>query len=100
MQPSIGHLMRYQRSLKIEHRLQAVLELIQSGRYSTPRLASEVWVSIPTNARCVEALRERGHDIRAVRSSDSRRYDLNSSAIVRLGSQAEESRLEPAETNA
>ncbi len=55
--------MRYQRSLEIEQRLQAVLTLIQSGRYSTPGLAEELGVSIPTISRCVEVLRERGHDI-------------------------------------
>lgn len=66
--------MRYQRSLEIEQRLQAVLELIQSGRFSTPGLAEEVGVSIPTISRCVEALRERGHKIRAVRGEDGWRY--------------------------
>ena len=59
--------MRYQRSLEIEQGLLAVLTLIQSGQFSTPGLAGELGVSIPTISRCVEALRERGHDIRAVR---------------------------------
>ena len=68
--------MRYQRSLEIEQRLQAVLELIQLGRFSTPGLAEEVGVSIPTISRCVEALRERGHKIRAVRGESGWRYVL------------------------
>ena len=68
--------MRYQRSLEIEQRLQSVLELIQSGVYSTAGLAAEVGVSIPTISRCVEALRERGHDIRAVRGEEGWRYTI------------------------
>lgn len=70
--------MRYQRSLEIEQRLQTVLELIQSGRFSTRGLADQVRVSIPTISRCVEALRERGHDIRAVRTNRVWRYVLKS----------------------
>lgn len=68
--------MRYQRSLEIEQRLHTVLELIQDGRYSTPGLAAEIGVSIPTISRCVEALRERGHDIRAERTERGWRYVL------------------------
>jgi predicted DNA-binding transcriptional regulator YafY len=68
--------MRYQRSLEIEQRLQTVLELIQSGRFSARGLADQVRVSIPTISRCVEALRERGHEIRAVRGEEGWRYVL------------------------
>jgi len=57
--------MLYERSMEIEKRLDHVLRLIRTGRYSTPKLADEVGVSIPTISRCVTALRERGHDIRA-----------------------------------
>ena len=57
--------MLYERSLEIEKRLDHVLRLIRTGKYSTPKLAEEVSVSIPTISRCVTALRERGHDIRA-----------------------------------
>jgi len=58
--------MRYQRSIEIEQRLDALLELIRSRKYSTPALAEKVGVSIPTISRSVEALRERGHNITAV----------------------------------
>ena len=68
--------MRYQRSLEIEQRLDAVLELIRTGSYSTPALAKKVGVSIPTISRSVEALRERGHDIRAVRGPNGWRYTV------------------------
>ena len=68
--------MLYQRSQEIERRLQTVLGLIRSGRYSTPTLAEEVGVSIPTVSRCVTALRARGHDIRATKHADGWRYTL------------------------
>ena len=68
--------MRYQRSLEIEQRLDAVLELIRSGNYSTPALAEEVGVSIPTISRSVEALRERGHNIKAVKGPHGWRYTI------------------------
>ena len=41
----------YQRSLEIERRLEDVLGLIRRGRYSTPRIAAELQVSIPTVSR-------------------------------------------------
>ena len=68
--------MLYQRSQEIERRLETVLRLIRTGRYSTPTLAEEVGVSIPTVSRCVTALRERGHDIKAEKHSDGWRYVL------------------------
>ena len=86
--------MRYQRSLEIESRLHAVLELIETGEYSTPGLAAALKVSIPTISRCVEALRERGHDIRAVRNADGWRYVLKSPSMTRSGGRADQSRRE------
>ena len=71
--------MQYQRSLDIEQRLEAVLQLIATGAYSTPALAEELNVSIPTISRCVTALRERGHDIRAEKMSAGWRYILGNS---------------------
>jgi len=68
--------MLYQRSLEIENRLDQVLRLIRTGRYSTPKLAEEVGVSIPTISRIVAGLRERGHDIRAEKQGSSWRYVL------------------------
>lgn len=66
--------MLYARSLEIEQRLDHVLRLIKTGRYSTPMLAEEVGVSIPTISRCVCALRERGHDIRSEKHGSNWRY--------------------------
>jgi biotin operon repressor len=68
--------MPFERSLEIERRLDDVLRLIRTGRFSTPMLAEEVGVSIPTISRCVMALRERGHDIRAERHDWGWRYVL------------------------
>ena len=69
--------MLYQRSHEIEQRLEAVLKLIRRGRYSTPKMAAELRVSIPTISRAVTALRERGHDIRAQKQANGWRYVLN-----------------------
>ena len=82
--------MRYQHSLEVHERIEVVLRLIEAGRYSTPALAKEVGVSIPTISRIVAALRERGHDIQAERTSKGWRYVLRFSAghgSKRLGDQ-------------
>ena len=68
--------MPFERSLEIENRLGQILRLIRTGSYSTPRLAEEVGTSIPTISRCVAALRERGHDIRAEKYRNGWRYAL------------------------
>ena len=68
--------MLYQRSSDIEQRLATVLDLIQTGGYSTPRIAEAVRVSIPTVSRDVTALRQRGHEIRAEKWADGWRYVL------------------------
>jgi predicted DNA-binding transcriptional regulator YafY len=68
--------MLYQRSLDIERRLEAVLRLIRSGKYSTPMLAAQLGISVPTVSRDVTALRERGHDIRSERKDEGWRYIL------------------------
>lgn len=69
--------MLYRRSLEIEQRLDAVLCLIRTGNYSTPAIAEEVGVSIPTVSRIVAALRERGHGIQAERKARGWRYVLS-----------------------
>ncbi|TWT41366.1 HTH domain-containing protein [Botrimarina hoheduenensis] len=68
--------MLYERSLEIENRLQAILDLIATGRYSTPELAEEIGVSVPTISRAVMALRQRGHAIRAERMGTVWHYVL------------------------
>ena len=68
--------MRYQHTLQIHERIEVVLRLIETGKYSTAGLAKEVGVSIPTISRIVAALRERGHDIRSERHDGGWRYVL------------------------
>ena len=68
--------MHYEKSLQIEQRLSELLELIQSGRYSTPELAERVGVSVPTVSRSIQALRERGHEIVAEKAEGSWHYEL------------------------
>lgn len=68
--------MLYQRSLDIERRLQTVLKLIETGNFSTPELAEEIGVSIPTISRDVTALRQRGHCILAEREDKTWHYRL------------------------
>jgi len=68
--------MRYQHSLKIHERIEVVLQLIETGQYSTPALAEKIGVSIPTISRIVAALREQGHDIRAEKQADGWAYRL------------------------
>jgi biotin operon repressor len=89
-----GSAMIYQRSLDIERRLQAVLRLIRSGHCSTPMIAQQVGVSIPTISRDVTALRERGYNIRSERGDDGWRYLLASESPKLLRSM----RAVPAET--
>lgn len=75
--------MPFERSLEIEQRLGAILRLIRTGRFSTPKLAKEVGVSVPTMSRCVMALRKRGHNIRAERRRNEWRYVLSQPARKR-----------------
>lgn len=76
--------MFYQHSLEIQERLETVLVLIETGRYSTPALAKEVGVSIPTVSRMVAALREKGHEIRATRKGNAWCYTLIRKEATRI----------------
>lgn len=78
--------MLYERSFLIEKRLQEVLELVRTGRYSTPAIAEKLGVSVPTVSRDLTALRERGHDIRSERHGESWCYVLR--AAERLADRA------------
>jgi biotin operon repressor len=68
--------MLYERSLEIAQRLGTVRRLIRTGRYSTPKLAERLGVSIPTVSRYITALRKRGYDIRAEKHANGWRYVL------------------------
>jgi biotin operon repressor len=66
----------YQRSQEIEQRLDSLLGLIRSGRYSTPTLAKSLGISQPTVSRCLTALRERGFSIRSIRDGNGWSYEV------------------------
>jgi predicted DNA-binding transcriptional regulator YafY len=68
--------MQYQRSFEIEQRLRAVLRLVRKGRFSTPRIAGILRVSVPTVSRDLTALRQRGFDIRPERTEAGWGYTL------------------------
>ena len=72
--------MAYEQSYVIEQRLQSVLCCVAQGAYSTPQIADELGVSIPTVSRCVQALRERGHVIRSEKHREGWRYVLGSAS--------------------
>jgi biotin operon repressor len=74
--------MLYQHSLEIQERLGTVLVLIETGKYSTPALAKELRVSVPTVSRIVAALRERGNEIRARKDGNGWRYVLVRKAVA------------------
>ncbi len=68
--------MRCQLALEIHERIEEVLRLIKTGEYSTPALAEEIGVSVPTISRIVAALRGQGYDIHSERSETGWRYVL------------------------
>jgi biotin operon repressor len=68
--------MMYERSLEIGRRLDELLGLIRTGRYSTRTLAAKLRVSAPTISRDITALRQRGYEIRAVKGSRRWAYEL------------------------
>src|SRR5260221_7991969 len=59
--------MLYEKALGIERRLGELIRLIRSGRHSTPELADQLGVSVPTISRDITALRQRGYRIRSIR---------------------------------
>lgn len=76
--------MFYQRSQQIEQRLFDLLQLIRTGRYSTPLLAASLGISQPTVSRCIAALRERGYSIRAVKDEKGWGYELAAEPVQAL----------------
>ena len=76
----IGHTarehMRYDRSMAIVKRHEALLELIRSGTYSCPGLAEALAVSLPTVSRDIVFLRRQGYGIESVRRRTGWAYRL------------------------
>ena len=73
--------MPYERSQALEKRLQDILGLLRGDRHSAPTLANKLEISQPTVARCVAALRKRGHAIRAVKDCQGWSYRLTSDGV-------------------
>ena len=68
--------MRYERTIAIAKRHEALLGLIGRGRFSNPQLAAELGVSLPTVSRDIVFLREQGYGIKSVRRSNGWAYEL------------------------
>ncbi len=68
--------MPYHRAQEIESRLANVLQLIRHGRHSSVTLAGQLNISQPTVYRCLSALRERGHEIRAVKDAKGWSFEI------------------------
>jgi biotin operon repressor len=74
--------MPYEQSQAIEQRLFRVLRLVEQGQHSAAELAEAVGVSIPTIARDIQALRQRGHPVVSGRCGRRWQYSLGSSSGV------------------
>ena len=59
--------MRYDRSIAIAKRHEALLDPIRSGICSRPKLAEQLAVSLPTVVRDIVFLRRQGYGIESVR---------------------------------
>lgn len=75
--------MRYERSLAVAKRLADMLNLIQTGTYSSTALAKQLGISEQTVYRDILWLKQHGHDIRAARQGSRWAYEL--AASDRLG---------------
>ena len=77
--------MRYERTIAITRRHEALLGLIARGRYSCPQLAKELGVSLPTVSRDLVFLRDQGYAIKAVRRGSGWAYELTGPPEPRRG---------------
>ena len=87
-----GGILVYQRSYEIESRLENLLQLIKTGRYSTPQLAAVLHVSHPTVSRSISALRQRGYTIESVKGPEGWAYKLNEDLKITRNSSISEPR--------
>ena len=68
--------MRYDRSIAIATRHEALFGLIRPGTYSCPKPAEEFAVSLPTVSRDIVFLRHQGCGIESVRRRTGWAYEL------------------------
>ncbi len=74
--------MLYERSRKIENRLEKIVRLIRAGGQSTLTLAKALGISRPTVSRSIAALRKRGYAIRAVKDADGWAYEIAAEPVT------------------
>ena len=86
-------MVHFERSLRIQQRLDAILDLIEAGQHSTPQIADELDISTATVSRCIETLRDQGHAIKAVRDRGQWCYRLDASDEQSLGRRERSSEL-------
>ena len=84
--------MRYERSLSIASRHEKLIDLIRSGEFSSPVLATKLKVSEQTIYRDIDFLKDQGYSIRSVRLSGGWAYKLlaePAAVLLGKGSQAQ-----------
>ena len=77
MAPIRGYVGLYEKAHKIDARLKSFLVLITAGKYSASELARKLNISVATISRDVEALRQRGYEIKSVRDKKGWHYELS-----------------------
>lgn len=68
--------MRYEKSLAIQNRHDRLVELIRTGRFSSPVLAQKLGVSEQTIYRDIDFLKQKGFSIRSEKHTDGWAYHL------------------------
>ena len=68
--------MRYEKSLAIQSRHDRLVELIRTGRFSSPDLAQKLRVSEQTIYRDIDFLKQRGYSIRSEKHTHGWAYHL------------------------
>jgi biotin operon repressor len=68
--------MRYEKSLAIQSRHDWLVELIRTGKFSSPDLAQKLGVSEQTIYRDIDFLKKRGYSIRPEKHADGWAYHL------------------------
>ena len=68
--------MRYERALGVASRLERLLDLVRTGNYSTPAIATKLAVCEQTVYRDILHLKQRGYSIRARKLAGGWAYQL------------------------
>lgn len=68
--------MRYEKSLAIQSRHDRLVDLIRTGKFSSPDLAQKLGVSEQTIYRDIDFLKKRGYSIRSEKHTNGWAYHL------------------------